>query len=134
MMRYLKSALHLLTAILGVYWGAYLTMTGLYGVPFSLWYGVVFLGGVVLGSGVVLHWFVRRKWTQWLPMLGSVMLAAYFVPALLFSWREFFSFFTAPTSDRILAVATVILTIASLLVAVHNLRAGENLLASPRSQ
>lgn len=128
MTRYLKSGLHLMTALLGMYWGIFLTLMGLYGAPFSLWYGLLFVGGVVLGTGVLLDWFVRRKWTQWLILLGSALLAAYFIPAAFFNAREMFAVLIAPTSERLFAVAAVILTFASLLMAIQTARRNDKLL------
>lgn len=119
---HITTGLHLLTAVMGMYWGAYLTMTGLYGVPFSPWFAVVFAGGVILGSGAILQRSLRQRWTLWLPIFGSVMLATYFIPALVLNLPDFIAFINTPTSERVLAVVAVILTIASLLVAIWSLR------------
>lgn len=131
---FLKAGLHLLAAILGMYWGAYLTMWGLYGAPFSLWYAVVFVGGAVLASGIILQWLAKRRWTAWLPLLGSAMLAAYFIPALFLNMQELLAVLTEPTSDRLLAWAAVISTIASLLAALQTVGVSGNRLRNPRTR
>jgi hypothetical protein len=102
--------LYTLTALTGLYWSIYLTMTGLYGVPFSRWYVVVFIGGVVLLIGAVLWWTTRTEWTRWLPISGSLLLAAYFIPAFVTLVRR--------GSVEPLPMLLVGLIIASLVAAI----------------
>ena len=75
--------LYLSTALVGFYWSIYLTLTGLYGLPFSSWYAVVFVGAVLLLIGTILWWVSNNGWTLWLPIVGSFCLAAYFIPAVI---------------------------------------------------
>jgi hypothetical protein len=109
--------LYLLTAVLGALWAVNLTLTGLYGVPFSWWYVVVFMGSVVLLIGGILWWVTAREWTYWLPIVGSAMLASYFVPAIITTVRQLGA---AEPTKLLIRVATVGLVIASLLVAISN--------------
>lgn len=87
-MRHLVGGLYTITALTGLYWSIYLTMTGLYGVPFSRWYLVLFLGGVVLLIGAILSWTTTTVWARWLPIAGSLLLSAYFVPAFITVLRQ----------------------------------------------
>lgn|GEM_PF-2866773 len=110
-MKHTVGILCLVTALVGLYWSVYLTMAGLYGVPFSYWYLVVFIGGFTLLVGAVLWWTSTKAWTRWLPLVGSVLLAAYFVPA--------FIFLVYHKEGDLLRVAIVGLVIASMVVAVR---------------
>ncbi len=82
-MKHVIGLLYLITAAIGLYWSVYLTLTGLYGVPFSTWYAMIFIGAVLLLMGAILWWTSKSEWTRWLPIAGSLCLAAYFVPAVI---------------------------------------------------
>jgi hypothetical protein len=69
-MKHLVGLLYLATALIGFYWSIYLTLTGLYGVPFSRWYVVIFIGAVVLFAGAVLWWASTIPWTRVFPIVG----------------------------------------------------------------
>jgi hypothetical protein len=80
-MKHVIGLLYAVTALVGFYSSIYLTLTGLYGLPFSPWYAVIFLGAVVLLLGAILWWASSSGWARWFPIIGSVLLASYFVPA-----------------------------------------------------
>lgn len=80
-MKHMIGLLYLSTAMIGFYWSTYLTLTGIYGVPFSRWYIVIFAGAAILLAGAIMWWVSNRQWTRWLPVVGSALLATYFVPA-----------------------------------------------------
>lgn len=109
-MRHIIGALYLITALVGCYWAAYLTMTGLYGVPFSRWYVVLYIGSLVLLIGSILWWTTSKEWTRLFPIVGSAFLCSYFVPAFITVLRE----------DRVdvIRVIILILVITSLIVAI----------------
>lgn len=109
-MRHMVGLLYLLTALMALYWAVYLTMTGLYGAPFSRWYVVVFIGGLVLLAGSVLWWTSASAWTRWIPIIGSFLLAAYFVPA-------FVTMLCQGRTDLV-RVILVAMVIASVIVAL----------------
>jgi hypothetical protein len=81
--RVVVGILYLLTGLLGLYWSIQLTLTGMYGTPFSWWYAVVAVGALTLILGAVLVWASGRAWTEWVPLIGSVVLASYFIPATI---------------------------------------------------
>lgn len=87
-MKHLIGLLYVAAAMLGFYWSIYLTLTGLYGLPFSRWYVVIFIGAVVLLVGAILWWTSSREWTRWLPIVGSALLGAYFFPAAILLIRQ----------------------------------------------
>lgn len=109
-MRHAIGLLYIATALVGFYWSIYLTLTGLYGLPFSLWYAVIFVGAVLLLIGAVLWWASSSEWTRWLPIAGSICLAAYFVPAVLVLIRQ--------GRLDLIRVLIVALILVSLVVAV----------------
>jgi hypothetical protein len=79
--KHVVGLLYVTTALLGFYWSVYLTLTQLYGVPFSGWYILIGLGAAVLLLGAILWWVSNWDWIRWLPVAGSALLAIYFVPA-----------------------------------------------------
>lgn len=102
--------LYLVTALVGFYWSIYLTLTGLYGIPFSRWYVVIFIGAVVLFIGAILWWASSSEWTRWFPIIGSGLLSAYFVPAGIVLIRQ--------GRIDLIRVLIVALVLASLVVAI----------------
>jgi len=80
--------LYLATALVGFYWSIYLTLIGLYGIPFSPWYVVILIGAMVLLIGAILWWASSREWTRWFPIVGSVLLGSYFIPASIVLIRQ----------------------------------------------
>jgi hypothetical protein len=80
-MKHAIGLLYLTTACVGFYWSLYLTLTGLYGVPFSGWYILIFVGAAILLVGAILWWASAKEWTRWFPIIGSALLTTYFVPA-----------------------------------------------------
>lgn len=130
-MKHLTGLLYLFTALVAFYWSVHLAMLGLYGAPFSLWHVVIFAGALVLMGAAVLSWTATRRWTLWVPVIGSVMLAAYFVPALIKNLVEFVSIFSRPTADRLIAAVSVGLVLGSLVVSVRRWLAGPEARISP---
>lgn len=109
-MKHVVGLIYLAAALVGFYWSIYLTFTGLYGLPFSPWYAVLFVGAVLLLIGAILWWASSSEWARWLPIAGSACLAAYFVPAVIGLIRQ-------GRLDLIRALI-VTLVLVSLVVAV----------------
>lgn len=63
--------------MLGLYWAGYYTMLGMYGLKFSVWHVVIFLGALLLGAGPFMQWALPRKWTLSLLIVGSSTMAAH---------------------------------------------------------
>lgn len=106
-MKHVIGLLYLSTAALGFYWSIYLTLTGLYGIPFSRWYVVIFAGAVLLLLGGILWWTSSSEWARWLPIAGNLCLAAYFVPAGIVLLRQ-----GRLDIIRVLIVALVLISLA----------------------
>lgn len=109
-MKHVIGLLYLATALVGFYWSIYLTLTGLYGLPFSPWYAVIFIGAVVLLVGAILWWASSSEWTRWFPIIGSALLGSYFIPAGIVLLRQ--------GRIDLIRVAIVTLVLVSLVVAV----------------
>lgn len=75
--------LYLLTGLVCLYWSIQLTFMGMYGTPFSWWYAAVAGGSLMLILGAILGWTSGQAWTDWVPLVGSGILAAYFIPAII---------------------------------------------------
>ena len=110
-MKHAIGLLYLTTACVGFYWSVYLTLTGLYGVPFSMWYLLIFVGAAILLVGAILWWASTKEWTRWFPIIGSAFLAAYFVPAGVVLIRQ--------GRMDLIRVVIVLLVLVCLTVAVR---------------
>jgi hypothetical protein len=109
-MKHVIGLLYIVTALVGFYWAIYLTLTGLYGLPFSRWYIVIFIGALVLLVGAILWWTSSSPWTRWVPIVGSLLLGAYFIPAAIVLLRQ--------GRMDLIRVFIIFLILASLVVAV----------------
>jgi hypothetical protein len=110
-MKHVIGLLYLATAGVGLYWAVYLTLTGLYGLPFSRWYVVLLIGGLVLLIGAILWWTSSSEWTRWFPIIGSVLLASYFVPGFIMLVRQ--------GRVDLVQVLILVLVVASLVAAIR---------------
>ena len=170
-----RPTLYLCTSMMGLYWAGYYTMLGMYGLKFSVWIVVVFLGALLLGAGAFIEWALRREWTlsllivgssamtvywmvpslhglpdyfgvciamvffgailsgasemlQWallrtwqhlLPVVGSLMMASFFVTATLYNLSRFIpAFDSLPSSSSLLVMITVVFVVTSLFLAL----------------
>lgn len=89
-MKILSGILYFVTALFGLFWTIRLYLMGMYGAPFSWWYPVMLLGSLSLLVGALLTGVSSRSWTLWLPLFGSAVLAAFFVPAIIDTLRAYF--------------------------------------------
>lgn len=86
--RMTATVLYLADSAVGLYWAIYLTLTGLYGVPFSNWYWVIFFGSGTLLVGTILRWTSFVVPALWLCVVGALVLASYFLTATAVLIRE----------------------------------------------
>jgi hypothetical protein len=119
-MRHLTGVLYLLTALVGLYWALWWTFTGLYGVPFSLWYVVIFMGVLVQLVGAILWWASTSSWTRWVPVVGSLLLASLFVPAGVGMLRDYYGTKVRGGAQLAIPLISVALVLASLVTAIIN--------------
>jgi hypothetical protein len=119
-MRNTVGVLYLLTGFVCLYWSVQLTLTGMYGEPFSWWYAAVFIGSLILTCGAILAWVSGKPWTKWVPLVGSIVLATYFVPAIVVTFRRYARGEVPGSVELGTRVAVVLLVIASLAVAASH--------------
>jgi hypothetical protein len=117
-MKVFAGILYLSTAISGLLWTLRLYLTGLYGAPFSWWYPVMLPGSLSLFAGALLTWFPFREWSKWLALFGSLLLAAFFVPAMIETLRAYFRAEVVGGSQLASRVLVVGLVVASALVSL----------------
>jgi hypothetical protein len=120
-MRNLTGVLYLLTGLVGLYWSVQLTLLGMYGMPFSWWYASIFIGSLILILGAILFWASGRPWTEYMPLVGSIVLAAYFIPAIIITLRGYAQGRVPGGMGLSIHVAVVLLVIVSLAVAARNI-------------
>lgn len=114
------SILYLLTGLLGLYWALQLTLMGLYGSPFSWWYAAIALGSLILILGAILCWASVRPWTEWVPLVGSAVLAAYFIPAVTVMLYQYVQGHAPGGVGLAVRTAMVVLVLLSLGMAASN--------------
>ncbi len=121
-MRNSTALLFLLTGVICLYWSVELSLTGMYGIPFSWWYAVVFAGSLVLILGAILSWVTgRRPIASWVGFVGSIMLAAYFIPDIAMTIRRYALAQASGSIYLAIRIAVALLVIASLVVAGRNM-------------
>jgi hypothetical protein len=119
-LRVIAGILYLLTGLVCLYWSIQLTLMGMYGTPFSWWYAAVAGGALILILGAILRWASGQPWTEWVPLVGSVVLAAYFIPAIIVTLNRSVQEQAPGGSALAVRVVVVILVLASLAVAASN--------------
>lgn len=119
-MKQLIGVLYVLTGLVGLFWSIRLTLTGLYAVPFSPWYILVCIGSVILIIGAFLSRTPTGSWTLWLPIIGSLLLASYFVPATVDMLRSYSRSEIVGGIPVVVRLACVGLVLASLAASVMN--------------
>ena len=69
----------------------------------------------------MLKWAVPRRWQQLVPMVGSCVMASFFVTATLYNLSRFIAAFVSlPSSSTLAVMITDILVVTSLAVALKS--------------
>jgi uncharacterized membrane protein len=118
-MRFLHGLLYLVVGLVGLYWSIELTLIGMYGVPFSWWYAAIALGGIVLILGAICVWATTQAWAEWVSFVGSLILAAYFVPAIIVTAYRCIMGQTPVGIELLIRVIVVALVVFCFNVAVN---------------
>ena len=105
--------LYLVVSLLGLFWYLQLSLLGMYGVPASRWYAVIAVGSIVLFLGSLCTWFFQGDWARWVPLLGTILLVAYFVPALVVTLYRCFVGQAPVGAELAIRIAVVLLIIVS---------------------
>jgi hypothetical protein len=112
--------LYMPTGLVALYFSVQLTMTGLYGVPFSWWHVEAFFASLILIVGAICWWSSTRQWVGWAPLVGSVLLVAYFIPAGISLIRQFTTGHGPDPAEFAGRLGAVIIVLASLAVSSSN--------------
>ena len=112
--------LYMLTGLVALYFSIQLTLTGLYGVPFSRWYAEVFFSALILVIGAVCWWSSNRQWAAWVPLIGSALLAAYFIPAGISLARQCMAGHGPGPAELTTRIGAILLVLASLAISASN--------------
>jgi len=113
-------SLYMLTGLVALYFSIQLTLAGLYGVPFSKWYAEVFFAALILIVGAICWWSTSRSWVGWVPLIGSVLLAAYFLPAGISLISQYVGGHGPGVSELAIRLVAILLVLASLAVSAAN--------------
>jgi hypothetical protein len=118
-MKHLIGALYLVTGLVGLGWAWYMHAMGLYGALFTGWNVILYAGSLALMLGAVLWWTTNRYWTRWLPLVGSGVLAVYFLPAFITNLPDYAAGIRYQPLWTLVGAGSVALVLASLLVATR---------------
>lgn len=81
--------LYLTVSGYGMYWAHHMMTRRHTSSYISYWYVDLLLGAVILGAGAILRWTRWQESTRWLPVVGSAMLAAYYLGASVVTLRRY---------------------------------------------
>jgi uncharacterized membrane protein len=74
-----------------VYWAHHMITRRHTNTSVAYWYYDLLLGAIILGLGAILRWTPWQAQTRWLPVLGSAMVATYYVGASVVTLRRYFA-------------------------------------------
>ncbi len=120
-MRHWIGMLYLATALVGLAWAWYKHALLMYGAPWGWWNIALYAGSLTLLLGATVWWGSGTTWTQWLPLIGSAMLASFFLPAFirdLHELRSTLAVIAREPIEALISVGSVALVLASLLIAI----------------
>lgn len=83
--------LYLAVAVYGNYWAHHMFTRRHTNTHVVYWYVDLLIGAVILGIGALLRWTPWHSKTRWLPLLGSAMVAIYYVGASVVTLRRYFA-------------------------------------------
>ncbi len=81
--------LYLAVSAYGIYWAHHMITRRHALAPVSYWYMDLLVGAIILGMGAVFRWTRWHERTTWLPVLGSAMVATYYVGASVVTLRRY---------------------------------------------
>jgi len=76
-----SSFLYLTVSAYGIYWAHHMITRRHTTSTVAYWYLDLLLGAIILGIGAILRWTRWRARTSWLPVVGSAMVAGYYLGA-----------------------------------------------------
>jgi hypothetical protein len=86
--KYAVGALYLVVSAYAMNWASHMILRQMNASRFSYWFIDLFLGGLILGVGALLRWTRWQKQTSSLLVLGSGMIAVYYLGAAFVTIRR----------------------------------------------
>ncbi len=83
--------LYLAVSGYGIYWAHHMLTRRHTSTNVAYWYVDLLAGAIILGVGAILRWTPWQSKTRGLPVLGSAMVAAYYVGASVVTLRRYFA-------------------------------------------
>jgi hypothetical protein len=83
--------LYLAVSGYAIYWAHHMLTRRHTNTNVQYWYIDLLAGAIILGLGAILRWTRWQAKTRWLPVLGSAMVAAYYVGASVVTLRRYFA-------------------------------------------
>ena len=111
--------LYLAVSAYGIYWAHHMITRRHAAAPVSYWYMDLLCGAIILGIGAILRWTRWQERTRWLPVVGSAMVAAYYVGASVVTLRRYLAGKILATVPQLgFALLPVLLVLVLLTVAL----------------
>jgi hypothetical protein len=111
--------LYLAVSGYGIYWAHHLLTRRHTNSYVAYWYVDLLAGAVILALGAILRWTRWQQRARWLPVLGSAMVAAYYVGASVVTLRRYLSGKIYATVPQLgLALLPVLLVLVLFSVAL----------------
>jgi hypothetical protein len=113
------SFLYLAVSAYGIYWAHHMITRRHTNSTVAYWYWDLLLGAIILGIGAILRWTRWQVRTSWLPVLGSAMVAGYYLGATVVTLhRQSAGMIKASIPQLVFALIPVLLVLLLLLVAL----------------
>jgi hypothetical protein len=111
--------LYLAVSGYGIYWAHHMLTRRHTNSYVAYWYVDLLLGAVILAIGAILRWTRWQERTRWLPVLGSALVAAYYVGASVVTLRRYLAGKISATVPQLgLALLPVLLVLILFSVAL----------------
>jgi hypothetical protein len=111
--------LYLTVSAYGLYWAHHMITRRHTTSTVAYWYWDLLLGAIILGIGAILRWTRWQARTSWLPVLGSAMVAGYYLGATVATLhRQSVGRIKATIPELGFALIPVLLVLLLLLLAL----------------
>jgi uncharacterized membrane protein len=102
-----------------VYWAHHMITRRHTNTSVTYWYYDLLIGAIILGMGALFRWTRWQARTRWLPVVGSAMVATYYVGASVVTLRRYFAGRIHATAPQMgIALLPVLLVLILFTVAL----------------
>ena len=111
--------LYLAVSGYGIYWAHHMLTRRHTTTYVAYWYVDLLLGAIILGLGAILRWTRWQARTRWLPVVGTAMVATYYLGASVVTLRRYFAGRIHATAPQVgFALVPVLLVVVLFTVAL----------------